>query len=325
VPRETSAAPAIVTLAARAMATRFEFVLAGRDRTQLRAIGEEALAEIRACEETLSSFSPGSLIARVNRLAGSRWVEIDPVTFELLETCAAVHRASGAAFDITVGPLMQAFGFRDGVTGDREEAARAVGMDGVKLDPARCAVRFSRPGMALDLGAVGKGHALDLAAEILRENGVDCACLHGGTSTIVAIGAPPGEPGWRVSVGPFARAPVALLRDASLSVSAPHGRSVQVDGENLGHVLDPRTKAPTRAAAVAAVIADKARVADAWSTAFVVQGPHGKTGARTTTLVGTANRDNTLNWTLRSERPGQRNRFLIPETKAATNDGATGR
>lgn len=126
---------------------------------------------------------------------------------------------------------------------------------------------------------------------MLRSSGVSSALLHGGTSTVVALGAPPGEPGWRVAVetapgsGP---APVAVLRDAALSVSAPHGRTL-ADGS--GHVLDPRTGAPAEGPGVAAVIASSARWADAWSTALLVlgalppgaplaQGAQGALGAR---------------------------------------------
>jgi thiamine biosynthesis lipoprotein len=134
-------------------------------------------------------------------------------------------------------------------------------------------VRFTRPGVSLDLGAVGKGFALDAASRILRDAGVTCTLVHGGTSSAVAIGAPPGEPGWRIAIRDEGEpGPVVLLRDASLSVSAPRGRMIQTSGGRIGHIIDPRTGRPAPAARIAAVIADSATLADAWSTAVLVEG-----------------------------------------------------
>lgn len=256
------------------MATRFEIVLAGDDPVALRAIGEEALREIAECEDRISPFRPGSSIARANRDAASRPVRVDPLTFELLQACAELWRATDGAFDPTIGSLMRALGFRDDPAGSADEiaAARAaVGMDGVVLDPSHRTVRFARPGVALDVGAIGKGHALDLAAEVLHEHGIERALLHGGTSTVVAVGAPPGTPGWRVALGPSHDAPSVELRDEALSVSAAHGRRAP---DGAPHVLDPRSGQPVRPdAPYAAIVAPTARAADAWSTAMLVRGP----------------------------------------------------
>ncbi len=260
------------------MGTRFEVVLSGDVGARLRAVGEAALAEIEDWDARLSLFRRESLLSRINANAHCREVDLDQETFDLLVACREVWRGSGGAFDVTVGPLMPAWGFRDRHEGkpDKAEVAAAaeiVGFDGVELDESRRSVRFTRPGMAIDLGAIGKGHALDAAARVVRDNGVSCGLLQGGTSSVVGLGAPPDERGWRVAVGMDPGAPVAVVRDAALSVSAPHGRMVESDGRPLGHVLDPRTAAPTEGARLAAVIArgsDAARAADAWSTALLV-------------------------------------------------------
>lgn len=257
------------------MRTRFELVLPGANEARLRAVGEAALAEIEDTERRLSFFDPGSSISRVNREAHRRWVEVDADTFELLQMCVDVHHASGGAFDVTIGPMMRILFHRRGDTPPSDaaiaDAARAVGMDGVALDPERRAVRFERPGMAVDLGAVGKGHALDLAAGVLAEHGIRCGLLHGGTSTVVALGAPPSQPGWRVQLGADTTA-CAVLRDGSLSVSGQHGRQTTHHGVPLGHVLDPRRRSGPRDAVLAAVLAPRAQCADAWSTALLAHG-----------------------------------------------------
>jgi len=261
-------------LATQAMGTRFELVLVGADETHLRAAGEEALAEIEECDRRLSLFRQDSLLAHLNRSGAMRPVRADADTYALFELCADVHRASDGAFDPTVEPLMQAHGFR-GAPGDVSAARARVGWDGVELDPEHCSIRMRRAGVALDLGAIGKGHGLDLAARALREAGIESALLHGGTSTVVAIGAPPGEEGWRVELAASAGAPCALLRDVALSVSAPHGRTIVREGITLGHVLDPESGEPAEGVALAAAITPieaGAALADAWSTALLVRG-----------------------------------------------------
>ncbi|MDX1740185.1 MAG: FAD:protein FMN transferase, partial [Rhodothermales bacterium] len=103
-----------VRLAAMAMATRFELVVrGGRDPAWLRAAGEEALAEIHRLNDRLSFYSSSSDVARVNRLASREPVSVDAALFRLLEACRRLHRDTGGAFDVTVGPLMRCWGLAD--------------------------------------------------------------------------------------------------------------------------------------------------------------------------------------------------------------------
>ncbi len=263
----------ILRLATFAMGTRFELVLIGADEVHLRSAGEEAVFEIEECDRRLSLFRRDSLLGHLNRVGAAAWVRVDTDTFALFRVCAEVHRRSRGAFDPTVAPLMEALGFRDAAPGDVAAARERVAWDAVELDPERHAVRFARPGIALDLGAIGKGHALDLAARALADAGVERALLHGGSSAAVALGPPPGAKGWRIAVAEGPRAPVATLAHAAFAVSAPEGRTALVDdGERIGHVLDPRTGRSARGVARAAVIAPDATSADAWSTALLVAG-----------------------------------------------------
>jgi len=261
---------AVVRAAVFAMGTRFEAVLAGGDESRLRSVAEAALAEITEWDQRLSLFRPDSLVSHLNRSAHERAIRVDGDTFELLSACREVWAASGGAFDITIGPLMRAWGFRGGPADPLAvEAARAcIGMDAVELDASEQRVRFRRPGLALDMGAVGKGHALLHAAAVIREAGVESALLHGGTSSVVAIGSPPGGAGWRVGVA--GTGITVTLHDQAMSVSAPRGRMVQTPQGRRGHILDPRTGAPAGGAGLTVVLGDCARLADAWSTALLV-------------------------------------------------------
>ena len=254
-------------LALQAMGTRFELVLANdRDEHELRSAGESALEVIRDWHDRLSIFDRGSLVSRINREAHEKPVRIDRDMLDLFSACERWRAMTDGAFDIAVGSLMEHFGFRD--TGATENVP-PFGMDLVEIDADAMTVRFTEPGVKLDFGAVAKGWAIDRALDVLREEGVTSALLHGGTSTVGVIGSDrDGEP-WRVRIEDDEHAPVALLRDASLSVSAPSGR---LNERQEGHVIDPREGKPSAGARLAAVIAVYSAETDALSTALVVLG-----------------------------------------------------
>ena len=186
------------------MATRFELVLHGENTSSLRAAGEEALAEVERIENQLSLYRPGSEIAQVNARAAYEAVRVSPEVFSLLQHAAKLSAETGGAFDITIAPLVRCWGFMgaNGKMPTPEEVAEArekVGMRHVQLDVSNLTVRFAREGVMLDLGAIGKGYAVERGAEILREAGVTSALFHGGTSTVYAIGHPPGDDAWKVA------------------------------------------------------------------------------------------------------------------------------
>ncbi|HXG46212.1 MAG TPA: FAD:protein FMN transferase [Methylomirabilota bacterium] len=277
-----------VAVARHAMATRFEIVLHGGDPAALRAAGEEALDEIERLEARLSLYRPTSEIAHVNARAAVAPVRVSPEVFGLVERAQRLWSETEGAFDITVGPLMRCWGFMGGNGRMPEPAALAearsrVGMHWVELDSQRFTIRFHRDGVMLDLGAIGKGYAIDVAAGILREAGVQSAFLHGGTSTIYALGKPPDREAWKAAVerppvdpaGEPELLAVVPLCDEALSVSAVWGKAFQTANKTFGHVIDPRTGEPTQAAMLAAVALPDATDTDALSTALLTAGPGG--------------------------------------------------
>ena len=276
---DAGAACAPLCLAIEAMATRFELVLpladaspkGGRHEIGSHETAQEALAEIARLESHLSCFRPASDVSWINAHAGHRAVKVAPALFSLLERCVAVSEATEGAFDITVGPLMRAW--RTDPRRLAAETRTSVGYQHLRLDPRASTIRFGRPGMSIDLGAAGKGYAVDCAIEILREHGVASALLHGGTSSVHAVGAPPGTNGWKIAWRlPDSPARTIALRDGALSVSAPHGKTVTRGGLVFGHVLDPRTGAPVRSTSSALVIGARSFECDALSTALLVLG-----------------------------------------------------
>lgn len=250
------------------MGTRFEFVLSGGNARDAAAAMQE---EVLALHERWSVFRKDSFISHVNREAARDHVRLDADTWEVLRLSRAVWLASHGAFDITIGSLMRSHGFRD-EAGENSETECSWGMSAVEIDDNARTVVFTRPGITLDLGGIAKGYALDRCAAIARECGVERALMHGGTSTVVAIGAPPERPGWAVKLTGGDSPPHVNLCDAALSVSAGHSRSIIRDGRTLGHIIDPRSGEPIEALGSAAVIASSAAAADAWSTAIFVLG-----------------------------------------------------
>jgi thiamine biosynthesis lipoprotein len=265
-----------VALSLAAMGTRFELVLCGDDPRRLVAAGEEALAEIARLDAQLSVYRAESEITWINRRAAAGPVKVEPRLFRLLERCAALSIRTGGAFDITVGPLMRAWRFVGGAGGvpppEELDAARAaVGIRFVELDPDDLTVRFRHPGVTLDLGGYGKGYAVERALDLLRDNGIATALLHGGTSSVAALGAPPGQPAWRIGLQePLGR--VVALADLALSVSAARGKSFVANGRRYGHVMDARSGEPAVGAAAAAVVGASASECEALSTALLVLG-----------------------------------------------------
>lgn len=233
------------------MGTRFEFVLAGPDEQLLRDAGGEAVWLVEDAHRRLSRFEPGGAVHEINRAAGLASVGVDDEVLDLLRRCEGYRAGSGGAFNI-VRPI----------------GIPRVGPGQLLIDAVSRSVCLPTAGWQVDLGGVAKGFALDLAARALREAGVGVALLHGGSSTIVAIGSPPGLQGWEIAM-PDIHA-VAMLRDRALSVSSQ-------TGDRPGHVLDPGTGRRADGSAWAGCLGTSAEATDAWATALVVLGKRPET------------------------------------------------
>lgn len=261
----------------------------GRDPGLCDAAIDAAVAELRAVERTMSSHDPSSALNAVNRMAGRGEVSVHPDVVDALASARSFHACTGGAFDPTVGPLLELYGFfhdreRRRAPSDREIADRlgAVGMRNVVLDAGRSTAGLLVPGARIDLGGIGVGMALDRAAAAMRERGVEAALLnHGGD--IVAIGAPPGTDGWEVGIqdpfDPRGTLRTFVLRDRCVSTSGNYENYVETSAaaagappRRIGHILDPTTgRNPSRYASVS-VFASTSVAADALSTGLFTGG-----------------------------------------------------
>ncbi len=149
-----------------AMGTRFEVILRGDDAQHLEAVAVAVCEQFLRLDAVLSRFNPISEVARINREAKNKSVRIDREIFSLLERCEMARQNTKGFFDVTA----------------------ATGGAGIELDAERCSVRFLNEKAQIDLGAIGKGYALDRGHEILSRFGVQGALLNGGTSSVLAMG-----------------------------------------------------------------------------------------------------------------------------------------
>jgi len=284
-----------------AMGTRFELVLAGDDRSHLTSVGETAIAEIEEAHARMNRFDAGSFLSYVNTHAHEKEIPLDDEMFELLQESLDVHHASDGAFDITVAPLLNDwFSFPASLDQDHKkdetDLDRPIGSQSLKLESQPRSIHFELAGLTLDLGGIAKGHALDLAAQIVRENGITCALLQGGSCSVVAIGKPPGESGWKVSMPGPGKVPYVRLCDAAMSVSAPTNRVRKMPGDKYSHIIDPRDKSVFSEDRLVAVITDTARLADAWSTALLVLGSRPTNLPSTITSIMSGGTDEKPTW-----------------------------
>ena len=241
---------------------------------------DRAFAKIRRLDGTLSTYKPDSEISALNRDAGGRGVFLSAETRELLGRALAPARTSEGAFDPTVGSLMRAWGFRtlDYRMPDEAtlEAARArVGFRYLHLE-ASGRDRIDKPGVEVDLGAIGKGFAVDRALAILREAGATAGRVDAGGNQGV-FGPPRFGAVWQFGIRHPRREGsllgVLALASGSISTSGDAERGFWHDGVRYGHVVDPRTGQPVRGCLSVTVTGPSAEVADALSTTLYVLGP----------------------------------------------------
>lgn len=247
--------------AREAMGTVFEVMIAGQEASYASQASEAAFREIEHLEALFSRFNATSEVGQINRLLPVESLRVSPDTFACLQIAEKVRRETGGAFDSN---FRLSKGYSDRPSFDLIAAAA-----GFQIRLHRGLIRRKPAGLDLDLGAIGKGYALDHAAALLAEWGIECFLIHGGTSTALASGSAPGlvpgESGWPVGVGgtwDLDDIPKRLLlRDRALS-----GSGSEVKGR---HVLDPRTGRPAEGHLAAWVSHPSAAVADALSTAFL--------------------------------------------------------
>jgi len=279
------------TVTHQAMASPFEIILypptPDMQSEEVNHLAEPAFAAIDLLDARLSNWKPDSELSKVNREAADHPVEVGGELMRTLIFSREAFQRTHGIFDVTVGPLLDLWGFyrKEGHLPKDEEIKAAldkVGFDKVLIDESKKTVQFKTPGMYIDFGGIGKGLALDWAAQALRDQGVKSALLNAGSSSLVAIGTPPGEPGWKVRIrSPYNSNSAEILAEVtianeSLSSSSASEKFFMLEGKKYGHIFDPRTGKPSESGVLSATaIAPTGAMSEVLTKEFFVTGVEG--------------------------------------------------
>ncbi|NLP10313.1 FAD:protein FMN transferase [bacterium] len=250
-----------------AMATQFEIYIVDADAAYAGQASQAAFAELDRLENELSRFLPNSDISRINHMQPGQQLVIGPDAMACLKASFRHYLETEGAFDITVGALYECWlhadkSLRHPSPMEIKEAGRKTGLHHLFFDEAKLAVTKEVAGLQIDLGAFGKGYAVDKMAEVLSEWGIDTALIHGGASSVYARG---GKEGWQVTIShPLDHA--RILRRLALKDLAISGSGLQ----KCSHIIDPVHGRPAHIHSAAWAIAPDAAASDALSTAFMV-------------------------------------------------------
>ena len=270
-------------IARDAMACRFEVLLNPGKPTNGAEIAVAALDTITFLEQLLSVYIPTSELSLLNSRAYDGPLKVSESTFAMLELGLSVHKKTDGAFDMTAAKLSKTWGFyrRQGKMPTDLEISQSlaeVGSGNIELNAADRTVRFLKP-LEVNPGGVGKGFALDCAASILKQGGVDAFAFHGGKSSILCRGdqSPRGdELGWRIAVRHPEQSERILgtltLYDQALGTSGPANQFFYFQGKRFGHIIDPRTGWPAEGMLSVTVLHSSAGWADALATGLYVAG-----------------------------------------------------
>lgn len=257
------------------MGTMFNVVVYHDEVVTAERAAEAALAEIVRLDEVMSHYLERSELSRLNREARRGFVAVEPSLYEVVEQAVEFSRRSGGRFDVTIAPLLRAW--KDAHDAGRQPSAReiadlrrCVGYQHIEVRPPN-EIRFRSDCLALDLGGIGKGYAVDRAIAVLASAGIRHAVVNAGGSTIVAIGAPPGLDGWPVELGARVSGHrTLLLRDEAVSTSQQRLRRLPFAPGAFGEIIDPWRGAPIEHETSISVVTTSATSADALSTTLLL-------------------------------------------------------
>ncbi len=241
---------------------------------------------VREVEKTCNIFDPESELSMLNATAADEPFACSDLLWDVLTRARAFWRDSGGVFDVTIDPLMKLWGFhskRETLPSADEiaEAKRLTGLDKVAFDDEKHTVKFTVPGMSINLGGIAKGYALDRAADAVRKLGVKTGWIEIG-GNILAL--PKKSGGGKYAAGiknPFHKEQLlgkTTLSDAAISTSGNYERYVVIDGKQYTHIIDPATGLPVSGMDSVTVIAPTGVASDALSTSIFIAGPDAVAG-----------------------------------------------
>ena len=278
--------PATLDMRGRTMGTSYSVrIVAPADAPPVapEALRQRVAARLKELENIFSTYRPDSEVSRFNAHPGLEWFGVSPDFLAVLEQSVSMGRITGGAFDATVGPLVELWGFGAGDASGRvpdpeevERLLRATGSGYLQWRESPPSVRRTRPDVRLDFSAIAKGYAVDRIWELLSEAGLDAYLLEVG-GEVRARGRRADGRDWSIGIENPDGSGVAEavpLRDAAIATSGDYRNFFEHGGRRYSHVIDPRAGWPVaHDLASVTVVSPTAARADALATALLVLGP----------------------------------------------------
>ncbi|MEX0623828.1 FAD:protein FMN transferase [Saccharospirillum sp.] len=264
------------------MGTSYTVSLVAKE-SEARALDTEVRTAIEEVNLAMSTYLPRSDVSRFNESPVDGWIAVSPMTAEVVSLALEVAEASNGAFDPTVGPLVDLWGFGPKETTDQvptesdiEAALAMVGWQAIEVDSTANKLRKSAP-RQLDLSAIAKGYAVDQVASLLEVRGFENYMVEIGGEMRFSGSKPDNMP-WRVAIetpDSEQRSVYKVLEvsDGAMATSGDYRNFFEQDGQRYSHTLDPETGYPIRHNLVSAtVLGERSVLSDAYATAFMVMG-----------------------------------------------------
>lgn len=280
------ARPAHATIRGLTMGTTYTVELAAPiDAAARTGLVELIEAELAAINQAMSTYDPRSELSEFNRRQDLGWTPASRGLFEVLDSASRISTATQGAFDVTVGPLVDVWGFGPQYGTRRvpddaviERVRDSVGYQHLQTDPAAGAIRKRHRHTQVDLSAIAKGYGVDRVAMVLDRQGVHGYLVEIGGELRAKGTTAAGTP-WRVGIerpveGRHVVGEIVALENRAIATSGTTQNFFDQDGRHYSHIIDPMTARPVEHPAIAvSVVADTTMEADAWATALVVRGP----------------------------------------------------
>jgi thiamine biosynthesis lipoprotein len=280
------ARPAHATIRGLTMGTSYTVELAAPIDDAVRTgLAELIEVELAAINRAMSTYDPQSELSQFNRRQDLGWVPASPGLFEVLDSASRISSSSQGAFDVTVGPLVDLWGFGPEYRTRRvpndeviKQLRESVDYQNVQIDPSAGAIRKRRSRTQVDLCAIAKGYGVDRVAMVLDRQGVHDYLVEIGGELRARGTTAAGSP-WRVGIerpveGRHVVGEIVALENRGIATSGTTEDFFEQDGRQYSHIIDPKTARPVEHPPIAvSVVADTTMEADAWATALVVLGP----------------------------------------------------
>ena len=234
------------------MGVEVELILRDSSESHARKASEAAFAEMTRLDAIMSNWKENSEISEVNRSPEGKWIPVSKELFEVISRGLDISKSTGGAFDITVGKLLNLWGFytsspKKPLKEEIDNALKSVGYKLIELNPEKHSLFFKKPGIEIDLGGIAKGYILEKGFESLKGYGIKAGLIN-GSGDIYVWGEKPGDKLWNIAVeDPINREkPLTILSvtDTAIFTSGDYERRFIEEDGVFHHILDPKTGMP---------------------------------------------------------------------------------